>query len=201
MLQSLWLISIVFGMNGYKILKCFRKEQRVSGELPCPATGLIIIERSSCRSNRVCQQRAVLLLAQSNWNRNVVRAAVIKWLPQLIVLKQTLSASRLVPRSFSSQGKITPASFHFRNGKAHWIIIFVAGETKQTSLIMWWVYLGLLFASIMNWASSWDYGTYHIGDQGMLSRSCAVSPSRQSLRCSHKLSMEVDEGSDQQSDI
>ena len=63
------------------------------------------------------------------------------------------------------------------------------------------VYLGLLFASIMNWASSWDYGTYHIGDQGMLSRSCAVSPSRQSLRCSHKLSMEVDEGSDQQSDI
>ena len=28
-------------MNGYKILKCFRKEKRVSGELPCPATGLI----------------------------------------------------------------------------------------------------------------------------------------------------------------
>ena len=41
LLQSLWLIWIVFGMNGYKILKCFRKEQRVSGELPCPATGLI----------------------------------------------------------------------------------------------------------------------------------------------------------------
>ena len=31
----------MFGMNGYKILKCFRKEQRISGELPCPATGLI----------------------------------------------------------------------------------------------------------------------------------------------------------------
>ena len=31
-----------FGMNGYKILKCFRKKKRVSGELPCPATGLII---------------------------------------------------------------------------------------------------------------------------------------------------------------
>ena len=30
-------------MNGYKILKCFRKENRVSGELPCPATGLIIL--------------------------------------------------------------------------------------------------------------------------------------------------------------
>ena len=33
----------MFGMNGYKILKCFRKEKRVSGELPCPATGLIIL--------------------------------------------------------------------------------------------------------------------------------------------------------------
>ena len=43
LLQSLWLIWIVFGMNGYKILKCFRKEKRISGELPCPATGLIII--------------------------------------------------------------------------------------------------------------------------------------------------------------
>ena len=30
-------------MNGYKILKCFRKEKHVSGELPCPATGLIIL--------------------------------------------------------------------------------------------------------------------------------------------------------------
>ena len=43
LLQSLWLIWIVFGMNGYKILKCFRKEKRVPGELPCPATGLIIL--------------------------------------------------------------------------------------------------------------------------------------------------------------
>ena len=42
LLQSLWLIWIVFGMNGCKILKCFRKEKRVSGELPCPATGVII---------------------------------------------------------------------------------------------------------------------------------------------------------------
>ena len=41
LLQSLWLIWIMFGMNGYKILKCFGKEQRVSSELPCPATGLI----------------------------------------------------------------------------------------------------------------------------------------------------------------
>ena len=35
LLQTLWLIWIVFGMNGYKILKCFRKEKRISGELPC----------------------------------------------------------------------------------------------------------------------------------------------------------------------
>ena len=43
LLQSLWLIWIVFGMNEYKILKCFRKEKRASGELPCPATSLIIL--------------------------------------------------------------------------------------------------------------------------------------------------------------
>ena len=41
LLQSLWLIWIVFGMNGYKILKCFRKEKCVYGNLTCPATGLI----------------------------------------------------------------------------------------------------------------------------------------------------------------
>ena len=46
LLQSLWLIWIVFGMNGYKILKCFRKETHISGELPCPATGLIMLYRS-----------------------------------------------------------------------------------------------------------------------------------------------------------
>ena len=39
LLQNLWFIWIVFGMNGYKML---RKGKRVSGELPCPATGLII---------------------------------------------------------------------------------------------------------------------------------------------------------------
>ena len=46
LLQTLWLIWIMFGMNGYKILKCFRKEKRVSGELPCPATCLIMPLRS-----------------------------------------------------------------------------------------------------------------------------------------------------------
>ena len=47
------------------------------------------------------------------------------------------------------------------------------------------------------WASSWDYGTYHIGDQRRLRRACTSAQSRKSLRCSHTLSMEVDEGSDQ----
>ena len=41
--KTFWLIWIVFGMNGYKILKCFRKENRVSGERPFPATGLIYL--------------------------------------------------------------------------------------------------------------------------------------------------------------
>ena len=48
LLQSLWLIWVLFGMNGYKILKCFRKEKRVSGKLPCPATGLIILSWFNC---------------------------------------------------------------------------------------------------------------------------------------------------------
>ena len=39
------------------------------------------------------------------------------------------------------------------------------------------------------WANSWDYGTYHIGDQS------------QSHRCLHTWSLEVDERSDQKSDI
>ena len=49
------------------------------------------------------------------------------------------------------------------------------------------------------WASSWDYGTYHIGGQRSLRRACASAQSRQSLRCSHTWSMEVDEGSYQKS--
>ena len=53
------------------------------------------------------------------------------------------------------------------------------------------------------WASSWDYDTYlsyHIGNQRRLRRACSASAqSHQSLRCSHTWSMEVDEGSDQNS--
>ena len=52
-----------------------------------------------------------------------------------------------------------------------------------------------------NWASSWDYGTYHIGNQWRLRRACASAQTCQSLCCSHTWGMEVDEGSDQKSDI
>ena len=41
----------------------------------------------------------------------------------------------------------------------------------------------------------------HIGDQRRLRRACASAQSHQSLRCSHTWGMEVDEGSDQTSDI
>ena len=43
----------------------------------------------------------------------------------------------------------------------------------------------------VKWASSWDCGTYHIGDQRRLRRDCAFAQSRQSLRCSLTWSMEV----------
>ena len=48
-----------------------------------------------------------------------------------------------------------------------------------------------------NWSSSWDYGSYRIGDQRRLRRACASAQSCQSLRCSPTWSMEIDEGSDQ----
>ena len=41
---------------------------------------------------------------------------------------------------------------------------------------------------------SLDHGSYHIGDQRRLRRACASAQSRLSHRCSHTLSMEVDEG-------
>ena len=49
----------------------------------------------------------------------------------------------------------------------------------------------------VKWTSSWDFGTYHTGDQRRLRRACISAQSRQSLRCSHTWSMEVNEGSDQ----
>ena len=55
--------------------------------------------------------------------------------------------------------------------------------------------------TIQNWASFWDYGTYHIGDQRRLRWACTSAQSHQSLRCSQPWSMEVDEGADQKSGI
>ena len=49
-------------MNGYKILKCFRKEKRISGELPCPATGLIFIVCTIVRT----QIKLIVLIAVIN---------------------------------------------------------------------------------------------------------------------------------------
>ena len=51
----------MFGMNGYKILKCFRKEKRVSGELPCPATGLIIDPNIVLKDREKRKMETVLL--------------------------------------------------------------------------------------------------------------------------------------------
>ena len=50
-------------------------------------------------------------------------------------------------------------------------------------------------------ASSWDFGTYHIGNQRRLKQACASMQFCQSLRFSLTWSMEVDEGSDQKLDI
>ena len=53
----------------------------------------------------------------------------------------------------------------------------------------------------INWQKytkiSLDYSTYHIGNQRRLRGACASAQSRQSLRCFHTWSMEVDEGSNQ----
>ena len=51
------------------------------------------------------------------------------------------------------------------------------------------------------WASSWDYGTCHIGDQWRLRGACATAQSHQSLRCSPIWNMEVKKRSDQKSEI
>ena len=49
-----------------------------------------------------------------------------------------------------------------------------------------------------SWASSWDYDTYHIGDQQRLRWACAVSLEPSLFT---QWSMEIDEGSDEKPDI
>ena len=51
------------------------------------------------------------------------------------------------------------------------------------------------------WASSWHFGTYHMGDQWRLRRACTSVQSRQSLRCSSTWGMEVDNESHKKSNI
>ena len=63
----------------------------------------------------------------------------------------------------------------------------------QPSDCIWWHFTVRFIPSQSNkWASSWDYGSYHIGDQWWLRWACASAQYRQSLRCSHTWSMEVD---------
>ena len=45
--------------------------------------------------------------------------------------------------------------------------------------------------SVIKWASSWNYGPYHIGNQRRLRWVCASAQSHQSLRYSHTWSMKV----------
>ena len=52
------------------------------------------------------------------------------------------------------------------------------------------------YTDVEIWASSWDYGTYHIGNQRRLRRASASAQSGQSFRCSYTWSMEVDQKSD-----
>ena len=87
--------------------------------------------------------------------------------------------------------------------------------TKWLSLLMWTLWSG--YYAVVNflhhfrcitlqlnhivqiWASSWDHGTNYIGDERRLRRDCAFAQSRQSLRCSHTWSTEVDEWLNQKS--
>ena len=73
---------------------------------------------------------------------------------------------------------------------------FISSHTLHTFV----VHVNWYIIAFCEWASSWDYGTYHIGNQRRLRRACASAQSRQSLRCSHTWSMEVDERSNQKSD-
>ena len=74
--------------------------------------------------------------------------------------------------------------------------VFNSSMTQNKPILDW-----QLQTSVINWASSWDYGTYHIGDERRLRQACTCMQSHQSLRCSYTWSMEVHEGSEQNSDF
>ena len=66
--------------------------------------------------------------------------------------------------------------------------LYLAIVAAQAGLSLSWSYTpktGFLVTRL-NWASSSDYGTYHIVDQRRLRRACASAQSRQTLRFSFK---------------
>ena len=86
------------------------------------------------------------------------------------------------------------------------VVLFCAVKTVEGDFRFWWTVspnVGQTNKGYPNriGVSSWDYDSYHIGDQRRLRRACASAQSRQSFHCSHTGSMEVDEGSDKKSDI
>ena len=60
--------------------------------------------------------------------------------------------------------------------------IDISNTKNMTKVIEWWSFVKYFDSSF---ASLWDYGTYHIGDQWRLRRACASAQSRQSLCCLH----------------
>ena len=50
LLQSLWVLWIVFGMNGYKILKCFRKEY--ASQASCPVRRQVLFKTKLSRNKK-----------------------------------------------------------------------------------------------------------------------------------------------------
>ena len=82
-----------------------------------------------------------------------------------------------------------------------WDAVKIFGQKSKKYNLWMDVRRWAMLWKMYKWASSWDYGTYHIGDQQMLRRTCASTQSRQSLRCSYTWSIEADEGSDQKLDI
>ena len=109
------------------------------------------------------------------------------------------STYKLFEKNINQVFKVVLNFFFLRRLENKNMIFFHLTYTKKSPTIVCVLpNISLLF---LIWASSWDYGTYHIGHQRRLRQTCAFAQSHQSLRCSRKWSMEVDQGSDQKSDI
>ena len=106
----------------------------------------------------------------------VLRAGYRIWLYQFLIIACLFTPKVVV---YTTLDCISAAPFPFTCTTTHrWPkISFVVASPKRVQLY--------------KWASSWDYCTYHIGDQRRLMRACASAQSRQSLHCSHTWSMEV----------